>query len=212
MQGDQRETDGMNEQARDKFVDFAEAPTERARPLAETLSPSEHLWQVLLPLTFAFFLTILWFAMRGLLERGGAVATGGPYEIAHPAPGYTWVVPLAVIACVVIALWSLGTFTHGRGKSSLVALLFWPVVFVSLGWNFLEFGIFRTGSNGLAWTICGAVFLIMAPIPIYVGVKQPDKLPFKADVLKIDKSTLWPQLIAAAAGIPLGILFFALVS
>lgn len=91
-----------------------------------------------------FFLTCLFLGMRGILDLGGMVARGGPYEIAHPAPSWWWIIPMSIVACVLIIL--LIVFRPSlRDKGSLVIVLFWPAMFISLGWNFLEYGFFKSG-------------------------------------------------------------------
>ena len=46
---------------------------------------------------FSFSLTLLYQGMRAIMYLGGFVASGGPYAIAHPAPGWVWIVPVSII-------------------------------------------------------------------------------------------------------------------
>ena len=55
-------------------------------------------------LGFVFCMTLLSQAMRGVMDLGGFVASGGPYEIAHPAPGWIWVFPVSILAGLVFLL------------------------------------------------------------------------------------------------------------
>lgn len=212
------------------FVDFAEAEPDEAREAAPTpLSLQRWLWLLLLPFAFTFLLTCLFLAMRGVLDLGGMVAVGGPYEIAHPAPGYWWVFPVAIVGCVIIALASTGIFSISRmasgnvnipflgggvrarnGTMNLVALLFWPAIFLSLGWNFCEYGFFKTDGLAWGWAISGVVFVVMGALPLYLMARRGGREIVEG--LKESAASLWPQLIGVAAGIPLGLLFFGAIS
>src|SRR5512136_2222684 len=104
---------------------------------------------------FAFCLTILYISMRRILDLGGFVASGGPYAIAHPAPGWVWIVPLSIFAGAGFAVG--GAFLARRAGGLNPLLLAWPALFTSLGWNFLEYGFHAPGGKGLVWgwIICG---------------------------------------------------------
>jgi hypothetical protein len=196
-----------------EFVDFADpegiesGPPERV----EEMTPRRYLLLVFLPLGFTFLLTSLFLAMRGVMELGGMVAIGGPYEIAHPAPGYWWIFPVAIIGCVLIVFTSMGMFSVGAGKIDLVVAFFWPAIFLSLSWNFLEYGFFNGEGLAWGWIICGVAFVLMGAIPLYLVAKSTTWNQVMGKISK-DRRTLMPQIIGAAVGIPLGILFFSLVS
>ncbi len=215
-----------------EFVDFAHEegiePKPPARVEAET--PRQWLWQLLLPLGFTLLLTLLFLAMRGVMDLGGMVAKGGPYEIAHPAPGYVWIFPVSIMGMILIVFTSIGMFSLFSGKASfkaspfggtealseggsvsLVALLFWPAIFLSLGWNFCEYGFFKTGGPAWGWVICGPLFVAMGGLPLYFLVKKVSGREL-LEAAKVNSRALWPQLIGIAAGIPLGIFFFRAVS
>jgi hypothetical protein len=144
-----------------EYVDFAETePVHAAPALEEPPSARRMFWLFMLPLGFAFFLTCLFFAMRGVMDLGGFVASGGPYEIAHEAPGWVWIFPVSIIACVLIAFASFGgIFSGKRTKASLVAMFFWPAIFLSLGWNFFEYGFFNAEGLQWAWIVCAVLFI-----------------------------------------------------
>jgi hypothetical protein len=215
-----------------EFVDFAETEPDDERDSRDApVSPRQWLWLVLLPLGFTFLLTALFLAMRGVMELGGMVAIGGPYEIAHPAPNYWWIIPVAIIGCILIVFASMGmfsfrsgmtgfvslpfsregVFSQGRGKASLVALFFWPAIFLSLGWNFCEYGFFNPEGLVWGWIVCGVVFVIMGGLPLYLAARKTSWSGLLA-ATKRNAGSLWPQLMGVAAGIPLGILFFRAVS
>ena len=115
----------------------------------------------------SFSLTCLYIGMRGIMRLGGFVASGGPYEIAHPAPRYVWIFPVSIflgLICVFIQ----GAQAGKLGGLNLVPLA-WPALFISLGWNFLEFGFHPPGGAGLAWgwLVCGVVFWLMGFVPLF---------------------------------------------
>jgi len=115
-------------------------------------------------------LTILWLGMRAVLGVGGFCAEGGPYVIAHHCPGSTaWLIPVAVFA----GLGSAGLMGWEGSKlgspwAALIGLA-WPALFISLGWNFLEFAFFPPeGMAGIqiGWLIPGVLFVIMGAVPL----------------------------------------------
>ncbi len=214
------------------FVDFAETePVCETGAVKEPASPGQWMMLVLLPLGFTFLLTLLFLAMRGVMDLGGMVALGGPYEIARPAPDYWWIFPVSIIGMIFIILTSMGMFSMrriaansvtlpfskqgivspGSGGVSLVALFFWPAIFLSLGWNFCEYGF--SAGEGLVWgwIICGVVFVLMGGLPLYLVMRDLSRHEFLTAV-RTSRSGLWLQLMGIAAGIPLGILFFRVVS
>ena len=88
-------------------------------------------------------LTIIWLSMRAVLDVGGYCAEGGPYVIAQHCPdGVAWLLPLSIFA----GLGSAGLMgwkgAQLGGPYGGLVLLAWPALFISLGWNFLEFAFF----------------------------------------------------------------------
>ena len=115
-------------------------------------------------------LTILWLGMRAVLGVGGFCAEGGPYVIAQHCPGGTaLLIPLAIFA----GLGSAGLMAWegtklGSPWAALVGLA-WPALFISLGFNFLQFAMFPPeGMDGiqLGWLIPGLLFVIMGAVPL----------------------------------------------
>lgn len=225
-------SDGASGSEGVEFVDFAETePVEAPYVREEPPSTRQWMWLLLLPFGFTFLLTSLFLAMRGVMDLGGMVAIGGPYEIAEPAPGYWWIFPIAIIGCIAIVFMSVGVFPLGGGamsqaasplpnasmlslsnsNASLVTIFFWPAIFLSLGWNFLEYGFFRVEGISWGWAVCGVVFVVMGGLPLYLALRNTSRARLLKAV-KRNAGTLWPQLIGIAAAIPLGILFFHAVS
>jgi hypothetical protein len=130
-------------------------------------------------------LTTLFVSMRTVMDIGGTCGSGGPYEIAHPCPGN-------VAGLLPAAIWGGLIFT---GLYVLVALKFkvpsfvsliWPALFLSLAYNFFDYGV-RGGVNG-GWIVCGIVFALMGVVPlvwavphlwrVYVHGREDDPKPW----------------------------------
>jgi hypothetical protein len=116
-------------------------------------------------------LTMLWLGMRSVMDIGGFCAEGGPYEIAHHCPqGVAAIMPLSIWGGAIaggVYLWQ--TIKH---KVPSLVWLFWPALFLSLGWNFLQYGIDPPGGGGLVWgwLVCAILFILMGGIPLAVAL------------------------------------------
>jgi hypothetical protein len=116
-------------------------------------------------------MTLLFLGMRAVMAVGGACADGNPpYVIATPCPRG---VPLAVFGGVFGGLACLGAYgmvTAARQIPNLIAFA-WPALFLSLGWNFVEFGVRPVGGGGLvwAWLLCGVLFAAMGAVPLLIA-------------------------------------------
>jgi hypothetical protein len=117
----------------------------------------------------AFALTGVWLGMRSVMDIGGSCASGGPYQIATPCPEgvdvlLTLGIPLGIVSAGLM-VWKGSRI--GVMYAGLVALA-WPVLFLSLGWNFLEYGVRNPFGEGveLGWLIPGIIFVIMGGVPL----------------------------------------------
>lgn len=97
-------------------------------------------------------------SMRAVMGVGGSCASGGPYEIATPCPDGTWLIAVAIPVMIIAALSGSGFASEFGGPNMVVGL--WAVLFGSLGWNFLEYGV--VDGFVLGWVLCGVVFVGMA--------------------------------------------------
>jgi hypothetical protein len=108
-------------------------------------------------------LTALFMSMRSVMDIGGTCGSGGPYEIAHSCPG-------GVAGLLPGAIWGGLIFTGiyvlvaAKFKVPSWVSLIWPGLFLSLGYNFFDYGV-RGGVNG-GWIVCGIVFALMGVMPL----------------------------------------------
>lgn len=113
-------------------------------------------------------LTMLFLGMRRVMEIGGFCAEGGPFVIQHHCP--EGAIPLVLGGLwgglIMAAVYAWQVVKHGA-RPSLLGLL-WPALFLSLGWNFLEFGLNPPGGTGLAWgwLVCAVLFGLMGGVPL----------------------------------------------
>ena len=117
-------------------------------------------------------ITLLFLGMRSVMEIGGVCAEGGPYIPRQPCPdgvpglmvGGIW----GGMICVGLYFWFS---TKGEVAPTLV-MFAWPALFLSLGYNFFEFGINPPGDVGLAWSwlFCGVVFALMGGVPLLIAI------------------------------------------
>ena len=130
-------------------------------------------------------LTWVYLGMRSVMEVGGACAEGGPYEIAQPCPEG---VPVLMLGGIFGGLISLGLYVWfasklGGGYAGLAGFA-WSALFLSLGWNFFEFGIDPPGEDdGLVWgwLVCAVLFFLMGGFPLFL-LATPSNL----------RKLLWP--------------------
>jgi hypothetical protein len=112
-------------------------------------------------------ITLLNLAGRVVMSLGGFVASGGPYAIAHPAPGWIPMVPAAIVSSAFMALFSVWLANRTGGFSLLPFL--WCGLFVTLGIQFAVFGLHppATAKGGIAWgwLLCAAFFIPMGLAP-----------------------------------------------
>ena len=115
-------------------------------------------------------LTILWLGMRAVMDVGGYCAEGGPYVIDVNCPdGVALLIPLSIfLGLGSAALAGIKGIALGGGWGSIV-LLAWPVLFISLGWNFLDYAFNPPGDEGgivWGWLIPGLLFVAMGAFPL----------------------------------------------
>ncbi len=114
-------------------------------------------------------LTLLFLAMRAVMEVGGSCASGNtPYAITRPCPEG---VPGVMVGSIFGGLLCLGLYAFTAIGVNLVALA-WPALFLSLGWNFLVYGIDPPlgDSPAWGWLVCAVVFVLMGGVPLVIAI------------------------------------------
>lgn len=117
-------------------------------------------------------LTLLYLGMRAVMDIGGACASGGPYVPRVECPSG---VPLLMFAGIWGGLIFVGLYLWSTSKHKVPTLVAfaWPALFLSLGWNFLDYGIDPPVGEGLVWgwLICAVLFAAMGGLPLVVMIK-----------------------------------------
>jgi hypothetical protein len=178
-------------------------------------------------LGIAAALTVLFFSMRAVMDIGGSCASGNvPYAITRPCPSG---VPGLMVGSIFLGLAFLGLYAFNAVGPNLT-LLAWPALFLSLGWNFLDYGVNPPdGSDGVVWgwLLCGVIFVLMGGVPLIIGIRAlmtgRETRTTRARSRLVDRSSsaraalhtpsvrrygLVLQLVAIAVGIWVGIEIF----
>ena len=121
-------------------------------------------------LGLAACLTLVFLAMRAVMDVGGACADGGPYVSAQSCPeGSVAAMLLGIFLGMGFGLLaSVGGIAVG-GIWAATPVLAWSALFGSLGWNFLDYGLVNPPPEigiDLGFVIPGVVFWIMAAVPL----------------------------------------------
>lgn len=114
-------------------------------------------------------ITLLYLGMRAVMDIGGMCASGGPYVVAQPCPDG---VPLMMIGGIWVGLIAAFFYvwaSSGTRVPSFVWLV-WPALFMSLGWNFLEYAFNPPTGEGIVWgwLIPGVLFELMGGVPLAI--------------------------------------------
>ena len=137
-------------------------------------------------------LTGLFSCMRAVMEMGGTCASGGPYVVARPCPsGVGWMTPVSIFAGLAFLGW-LVAWNIGMPGPKWV-LLAWPALFLSLGYNFWDYGLDAPGDQGAeaGWIVCGVLFVLMGGLPLLaLKSKSARKAVFWADATTRDSGPL----------------------
>jgi hypothetical protein len=112
-------------------------------------------------------LTVLFLCMRSVMDIGGSCAEGGPYVVARPCPKG---IPGLLLGSIFGGIVLLGVYAVNTFRLNLV-LWAWPALFISLGWNFLEYG-FDPPEGGIVWSwlFCGVLFVVMGGGPVLAAI------------------------------------------
>jgi hypothetical protein len=128
-------------------------------------------------------LTLIWLGIRAVMDIGGACAEGGPFVPVQPCPaGAPAALTLGMLG--IFGFGALGIYAGAQigGGWGALPLLAWPVLFGSLGWNFLEYGFtYEEGGIVWGWVIPGVIFILMAVVPLwFVWSARASTVPINA--------------------------------
>lgn len=118
-------------------------------------------------------LTFVWLGMRAVMDIGGACADGGPFVPVQPCPdGVPFLLTIGMFG--LFGFGALGIYAGAQvgGDWGALPLLGWPALFLSLGWNFLEYGFTAGGDEGWVWgwVIPGVLFVLMGGVPLWIAL------------------------------------------
>ena len=142
-------------------------------------------------------LTLVFLSMRSVMEIGGACASGGPFVPIRPCPrGVPGLLIGGIWIGMILAFVYVGLSIRHRVPS--FGGLLWPALFISLGWNFLEYGFDPPFGEGLAWgwLVCGVLFMLMGGIPLWIWVSVQRRNGLSPAMSRI------PRPLLPVAGVP----------
>jgi hypothetical protein len=127
-------------------------------------------------------LTMLYMGMRAVMGIGGFCAEGGPFVIEQHCPTG---VPGLVLGGIWGGIIFFGLYVWQTLKRRIPSffMLGWSALFLSLGWNFLEFGLNPPGPDTSlvwGWLICAIMFGLMGGLPL-LAVTKPTLTGFFGD-------------------------------
>lgn len=113
-------------------------------------------------------ITLVFLAMRAVMGVGGSCADGGPYVSAQPCPdGATAAMLVGVFGLFLFGGVSIAFGARAGGIWSWAPVLAWSGLFGSLGWNFLDAGLFNpSGGIDPVGLGLGLMFWVMAGVPL----------------------------------------------
>lgn len=149
-------------------------------------------------------LTIVNLGGTAIMDQGGFVASGGPYEIAHPVPGGLWILPVAFVGIWVFPA-AHGIFAS-RIKGFGLIYATWCAIWTSVGATTLWYGFNPPSGNGLAWgwLVMGGIFLLvgLGSAWLYIGyLRSPDREPSE-----MPANQRVPYAIMVAAALAVGVI------
>jgi Short C-terminal domain len=124
--------------------------------------------------------TVIFLSMRAVMDIGGACASGGPYVPAQSCPeGVAALMTIGMLG--IFGFGGLGLWAGAQlgGGWAGLPLLAWPALFLSLGWNFIEYGVRPPGDAPgpeLGWLVCGVAFVAIGAVPLLIAISARHEL------------------------------------
>ena len=116
--------------------------------------------------TFAFCFSLLYLTAVTVTALGGYCASGGPYVIEVECPANVVAfTPLSIFGGMFAVLLAL-VFAQGFGVPLI--LWAWPILFVGLGWSFLQSFINYGDITGI---VIGVMFVLMGLAPLALAIR-----------------------------------------
>jgi hypothetical protein len=107
-------------------------------------------------------LTVLFLSMRAVMSIGGSCGSAG--TDLPPCPGNTaGLLPAAIWGGLIFA--GLYVWRAAKAKVPSFVSLLWPALFLSLGYNFLDYA-FTGGTVAAGFLVAGVVFVLMGGAPL----------------------------------------------
>jgi hypothetical protein len=119
-------------------------------------------------------ITLVFLGMRAVMDIGGACADGGPYVSANPCPAGIGLVMTTAFPAGFGFGWLTGWAGNRVGGYAGLPFLAWPALFISLGWNFLEYGLISPPpGEGIVWgwLIPGVLFVLIGGVPLLLVLR-----------------------------------------
>jgi hypothetical protein len=149
-------------------------------------------------------LCVLFLSMRSIMDIGGVCASGNtPFEPRVQCPSG---VPGLMVGSIFGGLIALGVYAVNAYEFNLT-LLAWPALFISLGFNFADYGInppegFGDGASA-GWIVCAVLFLLMGGVPLVLwiaSVVRGHESRVKTRVQSFSQESIRERLRLSAAG------------
>jgi len=108
-------------------------------------------------------LTVVFLSMRSVMDIGGSCGTTDSEGVIQSCPsGVAGLLPGGIWAGLIFT--GLYVLVCATFKVPSFVSLLWPALFLSLSYNFFDYGV-RGGVNG-GWIVCGVVFALMGVVPL----------------------------------------------
>jgi hypothetical protein len=147
-----------------------------------------------------------------LMGVGGFVASGGPYEIAHPVPEGFWLLPVAFVG--MFAFPALHAYFADKIDGFGLIFATWCAIWTGVGATTLASGVNPPGGGIVwGWVTMGVIFLVvgLGSTWAYVGYLRSQARGEWGRSPRHQAVYTTAILSALAAGVPVGFWIFSLV-